>query len=326
MKDTASALEDGFKSEASDLLENEAEWRPWSTEWDEVGTPVEPENASRKTSKVNRQLKPVIAAIRALFKNKFLASRQPQIRHGLRRGQDLSERKIVDSMIEIRSGKTPSRPWKRMKKADAESLAIAVIGDQSGSMGPKLSANAALGMYAIASAFSDLGSPILCAGVETHWVEGSCHPKRDENVDSFHRTSPVKYNVFKDWDEKTKHVAGRFWNYQHGGGTPLSDGIQFALSELSNREETHRIVLVITDGMPNCPDVVRRQIRLAREAGIHVVGVGIGWGCYQVERMFPHHVVVDDIEQLPKELVKTVEALVFPKKGKKARFKTGVKR
>ena len=331
--DPLEALTQGFDQEAGDVLKDEQIWRPWDTECDKVVTPdPEPhqrDNFKRKTKKANKELLTTVAAIRSYFRNKFLSSRQPEVRHGLRRGTHLSDRRLVASFIEMKGGKAPSRPWARIKRQPAESLAIAVVGDMSGSMdngrgADKLYKMAAKGMYAVASAFCDLGSPILCCGVRSNWdYAQNQHPAAHQGGvkrDDFHRTSGVDYVVFKDWKEKTRDVADRFWSYNASGGTPLSDGIQFALEQISTREEKHRLVLVITDGIPNCPEVVTRQIRLAEEAGIKVVGVGIGWGCDGVRGLFPDNVVVENVADLPRALVDKVESLVFPPSGGRAQL------
>ena len=330
--DPLEALTQGFDQKAEDILKNEQIWRPWDTEGDKVVKPgVEPHQQTsfkRKTKKANKELLPTVAALRSYFRNKFLSSRQPEVRHGLRRGSHLSDRRLVASFIEMKGGKPPSRPWARIKKQPAESLAIAVVGDMSGSMedgrgNKKLYKMAAKGMFAVASAFCDLGSPILCCGVRDNWeyAKNTGHERKEGVEDGdFHRFNNVDYVVFKDWKEKTKDVAERFWTYNATGGTPLSDGIQFALEQINQREEKHRLILVITDGIPNCPDVVRRQIRLANEAGVKVVGVGIGWGCGGVKGLFPDNVVVEDVQDLPRELVDKVESLVFPPTGGRAQL------
>ena len=324
--DPLEALTQGFDKEAEDVRGEEQIWRPWDTDCDRVVTPeiaeYQRDSFKRKTKKADKELLTTVAALRSYFRNKFLSSRQPEVRHGLRRGSHLSDRRLVASFIEMKGGKTPSRPWARIKKQPAESLAIAVVGDMSGSMDSgrgqnKLYKMAAKGMYAVASAFCDLGSPILCCGVRDNW-EYAANTQEGRGLvkaGDFHRNDGVDYVIFKDWQEKTKDVADRFWTYNATGGTPLSDGVQFALEQINTREEKHRLILVVTDGVPNNPDVVRRQIRLAEEAGIKVVGVGIGWGCDGVVGLFPDHVVVDNVQDLPRALVDKVESLVFPPTG-----------
>ena len=80
------------------------------------------------------------------------------------------------------------------------------------------------------------------------------------------------------------------------------------------------MILVVTDGMPDNPEVVRRQIRIAAEAGIHIVGVGISSGCAPVKKLFPEHVVVPDIASLPTELLGVLTKIMFPKNARKVAF------
>ena len=139
------------------------------------------------------------------------------------------------------------------------------------------------------------------------------------NTLTFHRHERIVLDVFKDWDESFKQVKHRFSSVQATGSTPLSDGIQFAMQELSNRPERHRIIVVLTDGCPDNSAVVTRQIRLAREAGITVIGVGISGAEYAVPALFvDHHIVVEDLRELPKRMIEVVGAIVFPRAAKRA--------
>ena len=81
----------------------------------------------------------------------------------------------------------------------------------------------------------------------------------------------------------------------------MSDGVQFGLAALQERREAHRILWVITDGQPNDPhgQVMKSQIRMAKEAGIHVIGVGVGRGAQYVERVFPDSVYSENISTMP---------------------------
>ena len=104
----------------------------------------------------------------------------------------------------------------------------------------------------------------------------------------------------------------------------MADGIQFGLDALNTRREAYRVLFVITDG---CPDgghepVIRRQIRLAKEAGIHVIGVGIGYGAEYVKDLFPDY-VWGESHELPKQLVaklnKLLDARTAGKRGRRMR-------
>ena len=163
-----------------------------------------------------------------------------------------------------------------------------------------------------------LGSPCLVVGPRNPYsgLYSTVDPK-DTEGGTFHRVTGVYVDIFKNWHEPFNRVYGRFAKVQATGSTPLEDGIQYALQELSGRPERHRVVLVVTDGCPDNSAVCLRQIRLAAEAGVHVIGVGISSGCSMVTQLFPEHVVVDKLAQLPQQLLKTLEGIMFPKIGGK---------
>jgi hypothetical protein len=298
---------------------DEAEWRPSNPERDKFNRPRGDYADAAKMREVGRAL---AAGIVAQFRRKILAARRPVRYHGVRRGRDLSERRLVDTMIELKSGARPTRPDFKIKKGQDTSLAVAVVGDESGSMAGFAAHYAAVAMLAIADAFETLGSPVMCCGVRSmgwgshgEWDDGTTPNGR---VLRCHRVGAVAYDLFKDWDESLRQraVVARFAAYRARGSTPLSDGVAYALSSISERPERHRVVVVLTDGDPNCSDVMRRLVRQAREAGIWVIGVGIGPGTDMVRTLYPDkHVVVNHLRDLPRELLVQVESIVFPKRG-----------
>ena len=321
LKDNNEALKEAVWGETdNECLENEQVWRPYHPELDKV---VRPRGDYTRASAMRDEVRTLTAAIRAQFRAKFLAARRPVAFHGVRRGRDLSERRLVDTMIEIKSGVRPTRPDYKIKHGDDCSLAVAVVGDQSGSMWGREAKYAGMAMMAVADAFDSLGSPVMCCGVRDgsrpQWGSGHVDltSPDGQSIDS-HRDYPVKYDVFKDWHEsmRTKKVVSRFSAYKATGSTPLSDGVAFALESLSERPERHRVVLVLTDGCPNNSEVMNRLVRLAREAGIWVIGVGIGYGMGSVRTLYPDKsIVCEDFTTMPRDLVDVLETIVFPKRG-----------
>ena len=319
IKDLAEAMKEAvLENMDDDCLANEMVWRPQYPTQDKL---IRPRGDVRRADKLLDSVAPLVAGIRSQYRRKFLEARRPVAFHGVRRGRDLSERRMVDTMVEIRSGVRPTRPDYKIKKGDDCSLALAVVGDQSGSMAGQNAHYAAMAMIALADSFESLGSPVMCCGVrngnwdaKSYWNEPT---KWDDSV-QFHRSHPVIIDEFKGWDEsmKKKHVRGRFSAYKATGSTPLSDGVQYALESISERPERHRVIVVLTDGAPDNAKAMRRLIRIAREAGIWVVGVGIGYGMDRVHDLFVDKAVVcEDPSTMPRDLLSVLEGIVFPKRG-----------
>ncbi len=309
VKDVSQALEQAINAAFNqDVEQGEMPWRSPCPEEDKVAY------AGVRDGKagfaVRNKVRNEIAALRARLRNKFLAARTPSYTHGVRKGVDMSERRMVDSIIEINMGMEPTRPdYQKDKKNDC-SLAVALVIDESGSMSG-LRKETVKGAVAIADALSSLGCPVLAIGPRNH--NGYC----GDNTSGCHRHQPVRIDVFKDWNETMTTALPRFPSITATGGTPLEDGIQYALQELNKRTERHRIVLTITDGVPDNPQVVRNQIRLSADAQIKIVGIGLGYAGDSVGHLFPEHLSVPQIENLPAMLASYLEGVMFPSRAKK---------
>jgi hypothetical protein len=87
--------------------------------------------------------------------------------------------------------------------------------------------------------------------------------------------------------------------------------MQFGLDSLNYRNEGHRVMFVVTDGCPSGnQDVIEWQLRIAKEAGIHVIGVGLGHGAKYVTQLFPDHVWSANFNEFPTLLLDKLNALI----------------
>lgn len=319
VKDLANALAEAIgaeqKAQDGSVLADEALWNPFSTANDRVTVVSAGVEAREAGMKLQESVRREVSFLRARLRNKFLEAKQPRVLHGVKQGESLSERRLADTWIEVLSGIAPTRPDTRTVRRDKVSIAVAVVVDQSGSMQSRKT-EAARALTAICAPLDEVGCPVLAVGFRNgHDYD---RPESDAQVDPsrpYHRSESVDIDVFKGWDEPVRNCLGRFTKVKATGGTPMCDGIQFALQALSARKERHRILLVITDGEPDWghgPVIIRQQ-RLAREAGIALVGVGIDYGCRSVESLYEKHVLVEDVSKLPEQLLKTINDLVFPR-------------
>lgn len=318
--DNNSALGDALKTEVkADILKNEQAWRPLNPDLDTVSTVHSADAATANALLFS--VKKEIAYLATKMRAKFLSARAPHITHGVRKGRDLSERRIVESVIEIQSGRRPTRPdWDRHNREEC-SLATALVLDESGSMG-SLRTDVARAALAIASPMDTLGAPCLVVGPRggDGFSRGGGE-MFEGGRKVFHRANGVTIDVFKDWDEDLRSCLRRFPNVKASGGTPLEDGIQYAMQEMSKRPERHRVILVLTDGLPANPPVCTRQIRQAAEAGIHIIGIALDSSCaYSVRALFPENVAVENIGALPNQLLGVLDSIMFPKVGRKIKF------
>lgn len=312
------------EKEAASLLPGEKRWNPWNPDGDVVANAAEG-SRSAATALRNKARKNG-ASLKTMLRRKFLADRSTRRFHGVKRGRGLSDRRLVDSAVEMAANVTPTRPdYQDLPSRDC-SLAAAIIIDQSGSMHSRRQ-EAAIAMLALADGLDGVGAPVLCAGFRDIWGHGGYETPDTPNmtrgdVGHFHRNSAIGIDVFKGWEEPLRNCAVRFPSVMATGGTPMADGVQFGMQALSDRPERHRVLFVLTDGEPDYDHVgvMRRQIRLAREAGIEVVGIGIDSGCYGVTRTFDVGVAVENLNDLPKSILTILDDIVFPSKAKRVKL------
>jgi len=322
LKDGSSALEaavNGAKTrEDRDCKRGEAPYRPYSTDGDVV-KPVKPTKAGAATDRatvdaLTQSVRRECAFLRARLRSVFRAMEEVETVHGVRRGASLSDRTLVDSAAALRSGRAPDRAYQRTGDRVDNSLAAVVVLDQSGSMGwggPDKLTNAVKGVLAIVDPLDSLGCAVEAIGFRDGKYQGYDHG-------SYHRTSAVNIDVFKGFGERLSGVKARFAAARATGGTPMADGLQYGLDALQTRREGHRVIFVVTDGEPNGGHgpVIRRQVRLAREAGVHVIGVGIGREAGHVVHTFDDSVYVDTVSALPGALIRKLNEIVDTRRVK----------
>jgi len=292
--------------EQGTVLAGEMMWCPADPSLDEARV-VRSSKVEADSAAANRMLDEVrqeVAYLRARLRTIVLAQEMTDVSHGLRRGPRLSSRMLVDSHIDLASERSPARAYLDVDARTDISIALATCLDQSGSM-CRDQRTVAQCMLLLCDAVESVKGKTMAFGFR----DGTPGARRDEGY--FHRADGVRYDVFKTWDETLATTKWRFAHTHADGSTPMADGVQYGLMALSERREAHRILTVITDGEPNPLHgrVIARQCRLAREGGVHVLGIGIGPGAKYVQRLFPDHVWVLKISDLPERLVAKLNVL-----------------
>jgi nitric oxide reductase activation protein len=314
------AIKDLREEEDAENEKGEASWRPFNLSLDEVKE-IQPSYGSTRAqdgvraSEIQATVRREITFLRARLRQIIRAAEQSTTVHGMPKGKGLSERQFVDSYLAIRNGEYPTRAFYEEEEALEVSLAAAMVLDESSSMDDKLE-TATQVMMAITDPLDTVGAKTMAVGFR----DGPCgdwqaYMAANKKGGKYHRHGGIVFDIFKRFDERYQSVRWRFANTQATGGTPMADGIWFALKSLQERPEGHRIVFVITDGCPNSEHapVCNKLVRQAKEAGVHVIGVGVGSGASYVQDRFPDSVYAETIEDLPKMLVKKLNDLLDPR-------------
>lgn len=95
--------------------------------------------------------------------------------------------------------------------------------------------------------------------------------------------------------ERVRQNAGRF-ALRAGGGTPMAPAMWYAASVLMAQKEPRKVLMVLTDGMPDNTSATRDIVSRCIATGIEVIGVGIELAA--VSTLFPASVVIYAVEDL----------------------------
>lgn len=229
--------------------------------------------------------------------------------HGTRKGNFMSNRTMVDTVLSMKNNRMPQRAFYNTEDQVDTSIACAICLDESGSMSGDLEVATRM-LMALTEPLDSIGAKVLAYGFRDCYPNGRLgHPSASHRAQE---GSKIIYDVFKSWNERFTTVKGRFAHTRADGSTPMADGIQFGFDNLKGRTEKHRILFVLTDGEPNYghAKVIQWQIRKAKEMGIHIVGIGWGRGGSGVKTLYPDNVWCQNVEDVPSALVAKLRTLL----------------
>lgn len=125
----------------------------------------------------------------------------------------------------------------------------------------------------------------------------------------------VIHEVIKNWGEKfTKSSAWNFLNKGRGGcGNMDGFSIRVATQDILSRPEKRKLIVVLSDGLPDDCSDVKDAVQKARRAGIKVVA--IYFSDYpdssverQFEEMYEKDFIITEPENIGEELIKNLKS------------------
>ena len=228
-------------------IEGELGFRPYYNEFNEVNTAKEIRITSDAEPSVKRRANVVAQKVRNI-----LASKTTKARRGKTEG-DVD----VDRLARFVVGKddvfkTPGKPF----KLDA---CCFILKDDSGSMSGIKEKFAIQALSEIEEVFK----PIMPLKITTFsTVRGG-----------------DQFKVIKDWDAKSPKnysASYRMAGFDPSGGNNDPFAIANATYQLLKRKEKNKILIVVSDGLPDSIDNVKKAVKWARGKGIFLVSVFIG--------------------------------------------------
>ena len=81
------------------------------------------------------------------------------------------------------------------------------------------------------------------------------------------------------------------------GGTPMAEALLSGTIALSQTREERKIMIVVTDGVPDEIPPTISLIKKLQKSGVIVIGIGIG-NSQCVDQLFEHYISIDKVEEL----------------------------
>jgi len=286
---------------------NAGAYRPYTTEYDQVEVPeLEPYFDYRK---VMEELRPYVAGLRRRLLQTLMAERQ-SLWLGNRIRGTLDSRALYRLFTS-----SSSRVFRKRIESGGKDTACTLLLDISSSMnGPRIELCRKLALV-FAEALSVLGFPTEVIGFST--VNLDLRPQtaaetglsEEELAKRFARFVPLYHAIYKGFDEPWRKAAGRMGGITSQELTPLGESLLFAGRRLALRPEKRKVLFCLTDGKPVVGAWDERitfnhaceAVKKLSSAGIEPVGIGIAED--SVKDIFPTHVVIHSLYELPKGFV-----------------------
>jgi cobalamin biosynthesis protein CobT len=119
------------------------------------------------------------------------------------------------------------------------------------------------------------------------------------------RNGSILINLIKEFNEPYRKIRNHFtWPSDWSSGTVEFPCIRYAAQRLIHREETKKVLFILSDGESGCPapmmEAMIEYIKKLIQAGIIVVGIGIQNDA--ITRYVPDTIVIDNLDRMAPEI------------------------
>lgn len=252
------------------------------------------------------EVRPQIAAIRTRLVRRLLDQRVSRLV-----GEQESGGLDAGSLYRLRTGERDVFQAK-VKGRDVNAV-VGLLTDQSGSMSRDRIENAKKAAVALAEAIRGLDIPFAVWGFRTQ-------PRFSERMRRlwkaslpdrmrYNRWNAQNYFVYKGFQEEWCHVRSRINQMGAGGSTIDGEAIGWAGDQLLEHPVRRKVLIVLLDGKPQCPNSLGSKLRRHTQETIQrlevqgVTIIGIGIQSDHVKHYFSCWDVVNEIDELPAALV-----------------------
>jgi Mg-chelatase subunit ChlD len=206
----------------------------------------------------------------------------------------------MDSSRMNRLGWNDPKVFRRMESHKAPNTAVHILVDRS----PSMSALVAHEGKTIGRRIDLAWEATLSLAMALEGIQGvnlgiTAFPGKDGEASSV-------YSVLPHGSSVRSRVAA--FGGDLDGSTPLAEAIWFAGCRLVQQREERKLLMVLTDGIPDDLDEALNILARCRSSGIEVTGIGLG---IEVDRVFESNVSVQLIRELPMRLNEVCKRLLL---------------
>lgn len=282
---------------------------PVTTKFDRV-TDHSGKGNPNEYAKLKNEVRAIVSPIRREFE-KVLKVKENARWHFEKDSGSINPRSLSRMIFD----KNYEKVFKRFTKTDTGNVAVEILIDMSGSMNGKITI-AKMATIAMGEALKALNIPFEITGFSSEHSRGVVEfASKLGSTHRFVRTDQaLDLRIFKGWDCNSMNGITNICSLSEN---PDGECVLWAAKRLAARTEKRKILMVLSDGMPNAGSTdhgvlcghLREVITKAKKGGIEVVGVGI---CTDyVKEFYPDYVSINALEDLPRSALKKLNQIIL---------------
>ena len=321
-------FEDSLSAALKEMTDEElgsSEYSTYTTDFDtiEVFKPLRDHDLDGMEKTVKDMIGPIARQLERAFAAQSKAFWKPGLKAGRINATSLSRLAINDPRV-----------FRKKTEVTTSDFAVSLVIDLSGSMHGSgfgtTQSKIVLAMetaWALADVLHRLNIPTEVIGFTTYWDGAVKKASRDiiitdEDKRTYDRFAPINMPIFKQFDEsfgtpQKKRIAG--WKEIELADNIDGESIRKAADRLLRRPEPGKAMFVLSDGEPACMGMenelmehhLKKVTRDVERQGINLLGIGIGTDA--PERYYRKSVILKDIEELPKTVVREITKVLLAK-------------
>lgn len=319
--DMSSAFQQMISRTIEGMLEDRNVYVPLTRDLDEISPLVPPENINDKwVPEMEERVRSMTGRMQKDIERIMASQSHVHYTPGHKKGK-----LHAPSLYRISQG--DPRVFQQKQEHVSKETAVTLLIDNSGSMGGIKMSTAMLAAFALSSTLDRVKIAHEVLGFTTGHRGNVPQVVRDAlqreysagNVYiEYDRVEPIVMPIYKEFDERLSPLVKKriayAMNAQRGlAGNIDGESVEYAAMRLIKRPEKRKVMLVLSDGQPAGGRLCQPHLRTVvndceKKFGIEMIGIGIMDA--SVKRFYPKHVVLNNVDDLPGQVMTEIKKLL----------------